>query len=160
MYNKWTVCLPWRSACAFSNTLHLPGDVSSDASLAGIAVRLDRPLDDTTRQQLIDAVNTMASFSGQLEGNQAMSGEELERSLAMMTYTQALCLLDASTISDGYYSASESLISLVSIATEETLTSDGTILPLSPLSLTVQNHFNFYGSGATVQVGGDRNSGC
>ena len=156
MYNKWTVCLPWRSACAFSNILRLPGDVSSDASVAGIGVRHDHPLDDTTRQQLIDAANTMALFSGQFEGHQAMSGEELEGSLAIMTYT--LCLPDTSTT---YFSASESLISLVSIATEETSESDDTILPLSPLSsIIVQNNFNFHGSGATVQVGGDHNSGC
>ena len=169
MYNKWTVCLglPCRSACAVSNTLRLPGDVPPDANLTGIAVRLDRPLNDTTRQQILDAANTIASFSGRFEGDQTMSGEDLERSLAMMTYT--LCLPDTSTIlSNEYFLASESLTSLVSSATEET--TDDTILPPPPSSPTiVQNYYNFYGSiysphsnvhGPTAQVGGDRNSGC
>ena len=90
IWNKWTVCLPCGSACAVSNILRLPGEVPSDAPIGGIAVRLDRPLDDTTRQQILDAANTIASFSGRFEGDQAMSGEDLERSLAMMAYTPVL----------------------------------------------------------------------
>lgn len=87
MYNKWTVCLPCRSACAVSKILHLPGDVPPDANLTGIVVRLDRPLDDTTRQQILDAANTIASFSGRFKGDPVVSGKDPERSLAMMTYT-------------------------------------------------------------------------
>jgi hypothetical protein len=137
----------------------LPGDVPPEAYIGGIAVRLNRPLDDTTRQQILDAANTIASFSGRFEGDLPMSGEDPERSLAMITYI--LCLPVTNTVfSEEYFLASESLTSLVSSASEET-SSDDTILPLSPSSPTIiQNHYNFYGSGATVQVGGKRNSGC
>jgi hypothetical protein len=103
MCNKWTVCLPWRSACAVSNMniLRLPGDVPPDANVAGIAVWLDHLLDDTTRQQILDAVNGISFFSSLFEGDQAISGEDLERRRAIMTYT--LCLPDAhGFLSDGY----------------------------------------------------------
>lgn len=83
MCNKWTVCLPWCSACAVSNMniLRLTGDVPPDANITGVVVSLDQSLlDDTTMQQMLDAANAF-------EGDQAISGEHLERRRAIMTYT-------------------------------------------------------------------------
>ncbi|KAF8546443.1 hypothetical protein OG21DRAFT_1518152 [Imleria badia] len=123
-------------------------EIHQGASIKGIAIKLNRPLDDTTRQQILDAANIFASCSGQFQGDQTIS--------------------DASSfLSDEYVLASESLTSLVSDDTEETL-NDATS-PLPPSSPTIiKNYYNFYGSvysphsnvhGATVQLGGSSNSG-
>ena len=57
----------------------MPGDVPLGASIAGIAIKLDRSLDDTTKQQVLDAANTIASCSGPFEGAQTISGGDTER---------------------------------------------------------------------------------
>lgn len=86
----------------------------------------------------------------------------------MVTYN--LCLPDATSfLSDDYVLASESLTSLVSDDTEETL-NDAISPPSPPSSPTIiNNYYNFIGSvysphsnvhGATVQLGGSSNSGC
>lgn len=87
MWKQWTVCLLCRNACGVSNILCLPDDLPPDADIEGIAVRLDRPLDDTTMQQIVDAANTFASYSGLHQDDQMISREDLDRSLVMPTYS-------------------------------------------------------------------------
>lgn len=152
--------------CLRSIRYLLSDDVPPDASISGIAVRLDRPLDDTMRQQILDAANTIASFSGPFGGDGEASGEGVEN---LTTIPYSVYLPDTSTfLTDDYILASESLASLVSSNAEEA--TDDTISPLPPSSpVIIQNHYSFYGSiyspnshvyGATVHTGGENNSGC
>jgi len=124
------------------------GDVPPGTELGGIAVRLEHPLDDTVQQQILDAANTIVASSAAFEGDETISDT-------------------TSFLSDDYFSAAESLLSLISDDTEET--PEDASSPASPTSQTIiQNQYNYYGSiispqsnvlGATVQLGGSQNSG-
>jgi len=127
-------------------------DPAPGTNIRAIAVRMDRPWDDTTRQQVLDAASTITAYSGRYEDDQSIS--------------------EASTFhSDDYFLASESLSSLVSGATEASEdTPDTTNTPTLSSPTVVNNNYNytFYGSmyspnsniqGPTVQVGGSQNSG-
>ncbi|KAG6375649.1 hypothetical protein JVT61DRAFT_3218 [Boletus reticuloceps] len=125
------------------------GDAPPGTELGGIAVRLERPLDDIAQQQILDAANTIVSSSAAFEGDETISDT-------------------SSFLSDDYVSAAESLLSFVSSDTEET--PEDASSPPSPTSrTTIQNQHKFYGSisspqsnvhGATVQLDGPQNSGC
>jgi len=119
-------------------------DPSPSVDLAGIAVKLDRPYDETIGQQVINAVNTIASYSGPFGEDEA-------------------AFEVSSVLSQEYFMASESLISG---AEEETPD-----IPTPPSNLTSSisiTHHNYYGcitsinstfTGQTTQFGGHGNSG-
>jgi len=125
---------------------HVEDEPSMDMDIVGIAVRLDRPLDDAASQQLINAANTIISYSGTFEGDEAASET-------------------SSILSDEYFMASESLISLPTIgAEEETPDVPTPPIPSSPTTITNNYYGCFYSMkstivGQTTQFGGRDNGG-
>ncbi|KAG9310400.1 hypothetical protein JVU11DRAFT_9538 [Chiua virens] len=120
-------------------------DVSPDDNIDGISVRVKHPLDDSTKQKLLDVVNTIASYSGPFRNG----GSTSETS---------------SILTDDYALASESLASLAGDDMEEAPPDATSPEPSSP-TIIQNNQFVIYAlnstlNGTTLHFGGNQNSGA